>query len=466
MGALYGRANEGSKKSMSKVWIDLTDIEQWNGNHGGTQRVVYGIASNYYLKQSNLDQSVGFFSYSSTHKKFYEASFKPVYDRVQSNQKQLDGDTSISAGTLSLEAKLKRKFKRYVPEVVKQNEKARVVAQRGLHKSLSLARTTKHHLNRMTESRSVIQKVEKNEVNFTAQDTVLMLGKPWDDLHIQKLLTEKKQKINFKLVQVVYDLIIPLNPHLHHPTLFRPYTQHMFEAVSASDLMLPISQSTASDLEVFCKRLSLKVPSMSVIRLGDNIIDPEIVKKSTKPSERITEDFIATVGTIEIRKNHMLLYYVYKLAQEKGIDLPQLVIVGSRGWLSGDFQYLAENDPKIKDKIIILDNVNDASLGWVYANCLFTVYPSMYEGWGLPIAESLAYGKPCLASHTSSMTEIAGDLIEYFSPYDVDGCLEKIVMYLDEKTLKKSEKRIVDNFKPTTWEDTWGDVVAILKDNT
>ena len=193
------------------------------------------------------------------------------------------------------------------------------------------------------------------------------------------------------------------------------------------------------------------------MRLGDS----EGTEKNTaavKPDGRIDNNFIACIGTLEIRKNHTLLYYAYKLAAQQNIKLPQLVIVGSRGWLTGDLQYLIEHDPYIKNDIIILDNIDDCGLDWIYKNCLYTIYPSMYEGWGLPVAESLARGKMCIASNSSSLPEIAGELIDYFSPYSVNDCLLLMQKYLQEKNINKKNMEIEQSYKATTWKSTFDQV--------
>ncbi|EDK72271.1 glycosyl transferase, group 1 [candidate division TM7 genomosp. GTL1] len=299
---------------------------------------------------------------------------------------------------------------------------------------------------------------------FKKSDTVLMLGKPWDNPDIQATLTAERKRVHFQLAQVVYDLIICLYPHLHHPSLVEPYTKYMIEAIKHSDLLLPISKSSKRDLIKFAKLHSISAPKTKVIRLGDTLAGRGKDEKPKKPDERIGKNFILCVGTVEIRKNHTLLYYTYKLAAEKGIELPQLVVVGTPGWLSGDTQHLIATDPAIKDKIIMLHSVEDAGLTWVYEHCLFTIYPSMYEGWGLPIAESLAYGKACLASRASSMPEVGGNLIDYFSPYDPGECLKKIASYTDADLRKKKEKAIRADYTLTSWEDTFRQVLGYIRE--
>jgi glycosyltransferase involved in cell wall biosynthesis len=106
--------------------------------------------------------------------------------------------------------------------------------------------------------------------------------------------------------------------------------------------------------------------------------------------------------------------------------------------------------------------MSDAQLDWLYTHCMFTVYPSVYEGWGLPVAESLAYGKLCISSNTSSMPEIAGDLIEYFSPYDPAACLALLEKYLDPEVRQHKEAEIKKNYAPRSWDATFQQIESII----
>ena len=375
---------------MSRILIDLTDLELWSGNHGGIQRVVYGISKHFFINRDQNGNQIVFMSYSSGEKLFRESSFRPIYERVEELKRSSNSQSLAKEGGLSRKARLRYLLKPYIPERLRKNARAKRVAVKSLNVVLEISKSAKQ-FKELRLSKPAPNKQTAQAIVFQAEDTVLMLGKPWDNLDIQSTLTQEKNEKGFTLVQVVYDLIISLYPHLHHPSLFTSYTQHMFEVIAASDVLLPISKSTDLDLKKLSEVLNLKMPRTQVIRLGDELISTAV--GSEAPDSIIENNFIACVGTVEIRKNHTLLYYTYKLAAERGITLPQLVIVGGQGWLSGDLQYLIQHDPAMKSKIVILNNVSDSGLSWIYEKCLFTIYPSMYEGWGLPVAESLAYGK-------------------------------------------------------------------------
>lgn len=99
-------------------------------------------------------------------------------------------------------------------------------------------------------------------------------------------------------------------------------------------------------------------------------------------------------------------------------------------------------------------DLSDSELRQAYRSCLFTVFPSLCEGWGLPIAESLIQGKFCVASNRTSIPEVGGDFVDYFDPSDEDEALAKIERLLfDPAYLVTREARLQDEYQPRTWAD-------------
>lgn len=442
---------------MKRILFDLTDLESWHGHHGGTQRVVYGIGKEFY-KRADKGLEVEYIAFSPRDNEFYVTSFAPIYEHTESQR-------AVSASqpeqfSMTPGARLKQVIRPYLPERLRKSKRARATVQKAVCLSKSVTQKARQKIQGKRKSSQTVSNRQK--VTFTENDVVLVLGKPWDNPSMEQALTNAKANSGFKLAQFIHDLIIPLYPQLHHPSLYKNFTQYAFEAIYNSDLILSNSRSSEKDARRFAKLLNLQMPNTQVIRLADEIIEPQ--EDISKPDPRIANEFITCVGTIEIRKNHTLLYYAYKLAESRGIKLPQLVIVGARGWLTGDFQYLVEHDPATKENIIILDNINDQGLSWIYTNAKFSIYPSFYEGWGLPVAEALANGQVCIASNASSIPEIGCDLIDYFTPYDATACLDLIIKYLDPSTLKHKEAQITEEYKSTSWEDSYKQVIdAITK---
>ena len=114
-------------------------------------------------------------------------------------------------------------------------------------------------------------------------------------------------------------------------------------------------------------------------------------------------------------------------------------------------------------KIVLMPGLSEADLRQAYRSCLFTVFPSLCEGWGLPVAESLVQGKFCVASNCTSIPEVGGDLIDYFDPTDDDDALAKIERVMrDPAYLAAREARLRAEYRPRTWADCVSALVGKL----
>lgn len=297
---------------------------------------------------------------------------------------------------------------------------------------------------------------------FSPGDRLIVLGAGWLSDSFQEALAELRRGVGLLVYQVLYDLAPIVLPHSFGPGFAESFTRYLFEAAALSDGLIAISASSRSEALAFCESVLLPPPTIEVFRLGDEGAPAN--EPSTPVSELENTTFVLSVGTFELRKNYHLLYQVWRLGAERpSEELPQLVIVGKRGWAAGDTMLAMAGDPMVNDSITVLHGVSDGELEWLYENCLFTIYPSLYEGWGLPIAESLAHGKLCLASNASAMPEVAGDLIEYFSPYDAGECFNLVVRHLEPSILHAKEREIAQRYVPTSWQESFRQFDAALR---
>jgi len=443
-----------------KVWVDITDLQGWNGRFAGTQRVTYNLALQYYL----LDREhAGFVSFSSDAGGFHEVDFETII--LGSEPIPEASDVIISEPSVSSLRRAIVYVEGHIPAIIKRRALFWSAAKVGMRVGRGIRRRLfsdpfQHEQNPETNAEG-----QPALVAFSQNDVVLVLGKPWDYPGLQDLLIRQKPTAGFLVVQIVYDLLISLHPQLHQAVLFQRYSEYMFDAAQVSDLLICISEHTKRDLFEFCDLLCIERPHAEVVRIGDEIDgtggggDVNVSFTGYVPGS-----FILCVGTIEIRKNHSLLYQVYKLAHERNIDLPKLVIVGKRGWLTQSVLHLIEHDPDVRDAISVRDDIGDSQLAWLYKNCLFSIYPSMYEGWGLPVAESLQYGKLCIASNASSIPEIGGGLVEYFSPYDADECLRVMQTALVRSERELREAKIRSEYVATPWSATFAKLNSLIDD--
>ncbi len=138
----------------------------------------------------------------------------------------------------------------------------------------------------------------------------------------------------------------------------------------------------------------------------------------------LPERFLIHVGTIEPRKNLSRLAEALKALRDAGLNIP-LVIVGSKGWLYDDFFRRLEG-LEMGDAFHFPGFVPDDDLAVMYGAATATVMPSVYEGFGLPVLESMACGTPVLASNRASLPEMGGEAARYFDPYDVSAMAASI----------------------------------------
>lgn len=174
------------------------------------------------------------------------------------------------------------------------------------------------------------------------------------------------------------------------------------------------------------------------------------------------DDYVLFVGTLESRKNHAGVFSAWKkLIAKHSVDkVPTLVCVGKRGWLFEEAAARLEKDSALSSKVMMLSGISDDELASLYRGCLFTVYASHYEGWGLPVTESLSFGKVCLTADNSSLPEAGGKFADYF---DNDSVTELVTgldkLIFDDKYREQRESEIRKQFVPRDWAAVLGDLV-------
>ena len=140
------------------------------------------------------------------------------------------------------------------------------------------------------------------------------------------------------------------------------------------------------------------------------------------------------VGTLEPRKNVVALIRAFKKLKRKGCQDYKLVIAGEKGWLYKQIFNEVEH-AGLKNEILFLDVVRDEDLPMLYNCADIFVYPSLYEGFGLPPLEAMACGIPVITSNTSSLPEVVGDAGIMVDPADVNSLCKSMYILLNDKEL-------------------------------
>ena len=288
-----------------------------------------------------------------------------------------------------------------------------------------------------------------------AGDVLISVGLDWDNLYTAEFFNLSK-KHGLKIITCCYDLIPVLFPQYCVGDVANRFKMYFNQLTWGSSALLCISQKTQQDYISLCKKMGSPILPTCIIPLGDSIpsdvgdVSPEIQKLSEEP-------FILFVSTIERRKNHEVLYRAYHLLCMAGHKklLPKLVFVGMAGWGVSDLLKDIELDPQTSDLIVQLNHLNDAELRTLYKKSLFCVYPSLYEGWGLPVGEALALGKVVLASDQGSLPEVGGDLVCYLPPWNPQAWADAILgLVTSPADIKCMEQKISNGYAPRTWVGT------------
>jgi glycosyltransferase involved in cell wall biosynthesis len=403
-----------------RLWIDLTDLAAWHGPFTGIQQTVFNLASRYAARAD-----VGFMSYDEVFRRFSTIDFGQV-------RRRLDSPDTVTRGRLVTAAQ--QAFDR-LPQPV-----------RGL-----VSAQTSRRLRGLMEQALRLRPTTGGQVELGSDCTVLVPGAAWYHKTMLTDLCRLKRRAGFRLAGVIYDLVPVFCPQFYPDDFPRQFRDYLVTILSESSALFAISRATQGDVQRFCLQERLPVPDTRVFRLGDSLAPVKPVAPEPPPTPG---EFILTVG-LEWRKNAFLLYQMLKLAAEQGIAMPPLVIAGRPSWVKGDHQLimrLLTGDPDLRDRVRILTESDDARLTWLYQNCRFTLFPSLREGWGLPVAESLRHGKVCLASSASSVPEVGGELVDYASPYDPRSFLDLVQRYLDPQRLGEREAAIRAGYRPHDWD--------------
>jgi len=288
-------------------------------------------------------------------------------------------------------------------------------------------------------------------------DVIVSLGASWGIPNYMKYIAEMKRYYGIKFAPLVHDLIPIKHESLvepHHTVQFRDWLR---AAIPVSDIVFTNSKHTRTALVTFVADCGWRLPPVEALEMGSGFRDTlDPLTAGTQTTISLPPRYVLYVSTIELRKNHRLLVRVWqRLLERHGTNLvPNLVFAGKIGWLVDDLLHDLEASDYLNGKIILLRSLSDAELQQAYRSCLFTVFPSLSEGWGLPIAESLAHGKFCVASNHTSIPEAGGNLIDYFDPLNEDDALAKLERPLiDPPYLAAREAQLRAEYRVRTWGD-------------
>lgn len=242
---------------------------------------------------------------------------------------------------------------------------------------------------------------------------------------------------NTRLVVNIYDLAFRQYPEFTSNTSYvRSLHQSIPRQIAESDKIITISEHTKKDLQKF---YNVSDDKIAVIYPGTDLTAPsEIPLALTELC--LPERYILSVGTLEPRKNLILLFRAaYLLRRKLRESNIKICLAGATGW-KHDATERVLDELQIQDLVIKLGYVPREVLPALYAGATAFVYPSLYEGFGLPVLEALACGAPVVTSNVSSLPEVGGDAALYIDPHSIEELAAAIEKLLDDEALREQLK--------------------------
>jgi glycosyltransferase involved in cell wall biosynthesis len=297
----------------------------------------------------------------------------------------------------------------------------------------------------------------------TADDVLCSLGAPWHHPCYSRPVSDLVHGTGSRFALLVHDLIPLLHREFFEISKAPNFGPFMRAMLPLADVIMTNSRSTATDVLRWTQGEGLALKGTPhVIPIAHGFTRPP---PAPLPQGLETGPFVLFVSTIETRKNHWQAFRVWiRLLQEMPRErVPTLVFAGSVGWMVNDLMKAIESTRGLDGKLILIHDPDDATLCALYRACLFTLFLSHYEGWGLPVSDSLSFGKVCVASNAASIPEAGGDFCLYVDPDNTTGAYEVIRSLIDSpRLLGDLEKRIASKFRPLPWSVTAKAVVQAV----
>ena len=234
-------------------------------------------------------------------------------------------------------------------------------------------------------------------------------------------------------------------------------------SVTAASRVIAISQATATDLH---QVLGAQTAKIRVVHEAVNAMSqptpPQIV--AARAHYAHNQPYALYVGTLQPRKNLVRLISAYEQLCQRDAAAFDLVLAGNPGWLSAEIVAQAQQSPHAA-RIHLPGYVAEADLAPLLAGAEFFAFPSLYEGFGLPILEAQSIGVPVMTAHGSSLPEVAGDAAIYVDPTDVEAIAQAMLQLSQDETLRQeliaAGHRNVQRF---SWDKAAAETLAVLEE--
>lgn len=255
---------------------------------------------------------------------------------------------------------------------------------------------------------------------------------------------------------VIYDFLPFTQPQWFSKPLALRFWNWMAVMAGTADGFFCISRPVAEQLQQIMQGefgIS-QCPPVIVVPMGWDLSGSRPSRGLPEGFDRFLEQLSSTpmllqVGTIEPRKGHADSLAAMEHLWQSGSPL-QLVLVGGVGWKMGDFMMRLQSHPEFGRRLFWTDRISDEALGRLYATCTGTIFPSLAEGFGLPVVEALAHGRPVLARRLNVLRPLEGQGVTLF---DADASPAALALEINDWLKGHAQEVPIESASRTTWRD-------------
>ncbi len=300
-------------------------------------------------------------------------------------------------------------------------------------------------------------------LQIVSGDVFISAQADWYHINLEAIIAEQRRGL--RRVVLCYDIIPILFPEWYGEKDAVAFGGYYARSFATADRVIFNASINERDARSFCRSLGFDLTDSRIVPLGSDFSAPS--GKRSLPAGLQPGRYAVFVSTIEPRKNHNMLVDVWSRLSADGVihkaDF-KLVLAGRSGWKMEKFFADLTANPEFGRSIFHLESLGDDLIKTLYAEAAFSLYPSIYEGFGLPPIESMLAGAPVIASTGGAIPEVVGDAGICLDPHDPDAWYREIKRMIDDESHRQSWADRARSYRQVTWRESAERFVAAVEE--